>query len=136
MFTIKLIKSICIVVFLMTFTNAFSQQNLPVKNSEFPITQKSTNQNSIASLFILHNSVPTVSENVTVIQFELGEEANVVLTVSNSKGELLETLVNEDMDPGDYKIHFKSAGLIVSGELTYKLEVKGISGVKNMFAVK
>jgi len=136
MFTIKLSKSICLAVFLMTVSIGFSQENLPMEKSKTPITQTGTIQNSLARLFIFHNSVPTVSENVTVIQFELGEEANVVLTVSNSKGELFETLVNEDMDPGDYKIYFKSADLTVSGELTYKLEVKGISGVKNMFAVK
>ena len=136
MFTIKLIKSICLVVFLMTISNVFSQENTPVRKSEYPAIQTSSVQKPITDLFILHSSASTSCDNVTIIEFELGEEANVVLTVSNSKGELLETLVDDVMDQGDYKIHFKSAELIVSGELTYKLEVIGISGVKNMFAVK
>ncbi|MBK7253141.1 MAG: hypothetical protein IPI04_04275 [Ignavibacteria bacterium] len=38
------------------------------------------------------------------------------------------------MDAGVYSVNFKSEDKIVAGKLTYKLEVKGISGIKNVLA--
>lgn len=136
MLTIKLISAVILAVFLLTVSTAYPQEKTLISKSENIIPQISAAPKSSSDLFTLHSSVPVSSGNVSIIEFELGEEASVMLTVSNSKGKLLETLVDDVMDPGDYKIHFKSAEIIVPGELTYKLEVKGISGVKNIFKVK
>lgn len=40
------------------------------------------------------------------------------------------------MYSGIYNLNYKSKDEIIAGEFTYKLEVKGVSGVKNVFAVK
>ena len=74
--------------------------------------------------------------NTAIIVFQLGQVANVLLTVCDPEGKIIETLVDDLMDAGDYSVNFKSADKIVSGQFTYKLEVKGISGIKNVFAVK
>ena len=136
MFKVKLIISVSVIVFLVTFCDSYSQENVKANKTEIAIIQTDEVVKPQTTLFRLHNSVPTDYDNVTIIEFELGEEANVLLTVINSKGEILETLVNELMDSGVYKVNFKSREKIVTGEFTYKLEVKSISGVKNMFAVK
>ncbi len=136
MFKVKLVILIFTLTTLISFCNAYSQEKVKVNKNEFAIIQTDEEINPQTNLFKLHKSAPTNYDNVTIIEFELGEEANVLLTVCNPKGEVIETLVNEIMDAGDYKVNFKFFNAIVPGELTYKLEVKGISGVKNMFAVK
>lgn len=136
MFKVKLIIIIIAAVFLVIHSNSFSQEKIKINKTDYAIIQSCEVVKPQTTLFTLHNSIPTNYDNVTIIEFELGEEANVLLTVCNSKGEILETLVNELMDSGYYKVNFKSKDKINSGELTYKLEVKSISGVKNVFAVK
>lgn len=136
MFKVKLIISIVTAVFLVTQSNIFSQEKAITGSSVQTINQTGKDQDPRTGIFKLHNIKPTQFDNTTIIQFELGEEANVLLTVYNSKGIIVETLIDDLMDAGIYNIHFKSAEKIIAGELTYKLEVKGISGVKNVFAVK
>ena len=136
MFKTKSIITIIAVTFLMNVCNSYSQENLSSSSSENMMKESVKDLNPKSKLFKLHNSVATSYDNVTNIEFELGVEANVLLTVCNSKGEILETLVNDLMDAGDYNVHYKSSEKIISGDLTYKLEVKGISGIKNVFAVK
>ncbi|MBS1516880.1 MAG: hypothetical protein JSS91_02205 [Bacteroidetes bacterium] len=136
MFKVKLIISVSAIVFLVSICDLYSQEIVKVNKTEFAISQAGEETDPQTNLFKLHNSVPSSYDNVTIIEFELGEEANVLLTVCNSKGEIVETLVNDLMDSGDYTVNYKSREKIVTGELTYKLEVKSISGVKNVFAVK
>lgn len=136
MFKVKLIISIVIAVFLVTQSNIFSQEKAITGSSGQTINQTGKDQDPQSGIFKLHNIKPTQFDNTTIIQFELGEEANVLLIVYNSKGIIVETLIDDLMDAGVYNVNYKSAGKIIAGELTYKLEVKGISGVKNVFAVK
>jgi hypothetical protein len=136
MFKVKLIIIIVTSVFLVTQSNLFSQEKAITCKDENTIVQTGNDSDPQTGIFKLYSSKQTQFENTTVIQFELGEEANVLLTVCDSKGILVETLINDLMDAGVYNIHYKSTEKIIAGELTYKLEVKGISGIKNVFAVK
>ena len=136
MFKIKLVITIVSAVFLVTQSNSFSQEKAITGSNENAIFNAEKDQNPQTGIFKLYNSKQTQFENTTVIQFELGEEANVLLTVCDSKGTIVETLINDLMDAGVYNVHYKSGDKITAGELTYKLEVKGISGIKNIFAVK
>ncbi|HMS35397.1 MAG TPA: hypothetical protein PKC91_15050 [Ignavibacteria bacterium] len=136
MLKVRLIITIVTAVFLVTQSSLFSQEKAITGSSEYTIDQTGKDQNPHNGIFKLHNIKQTQFDNTTIIQFELGEEANVQLTVYNSDGIIIETLIDDLMDAGVYNIHFKSAEKIIAGELTYKLEVKGISGVKNVFAVK
>ena len=136
MFKVKLVFTIVATVFLVTQSNSFSQEKAITGSNENAIFNSGKDQNPQTGIFKLFSSKQTQFENTTVIQFELGEEANVLLTVCDSKGIIVETLINDLMDAGVYNVHYKSGDKITAGELTYKLEVKGISGIKNIFAVK
>ena len=136
MFKTKLVISIVTAVFLVTLSNSYSQGKAVTGSSENTFHQTGIDLNPKNVLFKLYSSKQTQSENVTTIEFELGEEANVLLTVCDHKGNIIETLIDDKMDAGDYNVNYKSSAKIITGELTYKLEVKGISGIKNMFAVK
>ena len=136
MFKAKLIITIVTAVFLVTQSNLFSQEKAITGTYENTIIQTGNDSDPQTGIFKLYSSKQTQLDNTTVIQFELGEEANVLLTVCDSKGIIIETLIDDLMDAGVYNMHFKSVKKIIAGELTYKLEVKGISGIKNVFAVK
>ena len=136
MFKVKLIIIIITLVFLVTQSNIFSQEKAITGSSGQTINQTGKDQNPQTGIFKLHNIKPTQFDNTTIIQFELGEEANVLLTVCDTKGIIIETLIDDLMDAGVYNVNYKSAEKITAGELTYKLEVKGVSGIKNVFAVK
>ena len=136
MFKAKSVISILAVIFLVTQSYSFSQGKTLDKSSESVVKQTDVDINPNSKIFKLYNSIETEYKNVTIIKFELGEEADVILTVYDSKGDIIETLIDDTMDAGIYNVNCKSKDNIVTGELTYKLEVKGISGIKNMFAVK
>ena len=136
MFKVKLIITIIAAVFLVTQSNSFSQEKTKTGTSGQTINQTGNDINPQTGIFKLFSSKQTQFDNTTLIAFQLGEEANVLLTVCDPEGKIIETLVDDLMDAGDYSVNFKSADKIVSGQFTYKLEVKGISGIKNVFAVK
>ena len=136
MFKAKLVISIISVILLMTLSNSYSQEKAITVSTEYIIDQTGKDLNPQTGIFKLYGSRQTQFDNTTIIKFELGEEANVLLTVCDSKGKLIETIIDDSMDAEVYNVHFKSTDKIIAGELTYKLEVKGKSEIKNMFAVK
>ena len=136
MFKAKLIILTITVTFLMTFCNSNSEGKAIAILNEFTINQNVKDIEPKARIAKLHNSRQTEYENVKIIEFELCEDANVKLTVCDSEGRITETLIDDLMDSGVYNLNYKSADNIIAGEFTYKLEVKGISGIKNIFAVK
>ena len=136
MFNSKLVIIIVTAVFLVTQSDLFSQEKVLTGAYDNPEIQTRFESDTQIGIFKLYNSKQTQFDNTTIIQFELGEEANVLLTVCDPEGKIINTLIDDLMDAGVYNIHYKSAEKIIAGELIYKLEVKGISGIKNVFAVK
>ena len=136
MFKAKLIILTITVTFLMTFCNSYTEGKAIDVLNEFTIIHTTKDKEPKAKIAKLHNSKQTEYENVKIIEFELCEDANVKLTVCDLEGKIIETLIDDLMDTGVYNLNYKSADKIIAGEFTYKLEVKGISGIKNMFTVK
>ena len=136
MFKVKLIITIVTAVFLVTQSNLFSQEKTITGSSVQTINQAGNDINPQTGIFKLFGSKQSQFDNTAIIAFQLGEEANVKLTVCDPDGKIIETLIDDLMDAGDYSVNYKSADKIVSGQFTYKLEVRGISGIKNVFAVK
>lgn len=132
----KIIISVITVSFLLTYCNSDSEGKAIIGSNEFTIFQTRKEINPKAGIIKLHNSRQTEYENVKIIEFELCEDANVKLTVCDSKGKIIDTLVDDLMDAGVYSLNYKSENEIKAGEFTYKIEVKSISGIKNIFAVK
>jgi len=133
--TPKLILSIVIILSSMAVSNSDSYgMNYNLNTNSVQIYNQDKDPNS--HLFKLYNSKRTEFDNTTVIKFKLGEDANVLLTVCDSEGKIMETLIDDLMYAGIYNVNYKTADRIISGELTYILEVRGVSGIKNVFAVK
>ena len=136
MFKTKSVIMLVSVSLLMIFGNTYSQDKEMTGSSECTVEQTGNNIDPHSGIFKLYSSKQTQYENTSLIEFELGEDANVTLTVYDSKGTVIETLINDIMNAGVYNVNFKSPEKIIRSEFTYKLEVKGVSGVKNIFAVK
>ncbi|MCY7363225.1 MAG: hypothetical protein LH629_14340, partial [Ignavibacteria bacterium] len=104
MYKPKLICSIIAVILLVSFCNSFSQENETDNVSGLTTNQQMKDNNAQSVPFKLHNSKQTQFDNTAIIEFELGEDANVILTVSDSKGKIVETLVDELMYAGVYNV--------------------------------
>ena len=59
----------------------------------------------------------------------------VSLKVYDALGKEVKTLVNENMNPGRYKVDFNGSGL-ASGIYFYKLSIGGFSQTKSMILLK
>lgn len=136
MFKVKPVIQIAAVIFLVTLNSSFSQEKEISCSSEFTLNVTEKDPNPQTGIFKLYNSSRTQFDNTVLIKFELGEGAYVTLTVCDLNGKIIETLADDLMDAGVYIVLYKSSDKIIPGELTYKLEVKGVSGIRNMFAVK
>lgn len=72
----------------------------------------------------LHQNYPNPFNPSTEISYSLKSEGMVTLTVFNTKGELVSTLVNEKKTVGNHSINFNSEGLN-SGIYFYRLNIDG-----------
>jgi hypothetical protein len=78
--------------------------------------------NEIPKNFELYQNYPNPFNAVTNISFDISSNANVNLIVYDILGRELETLVNEKLRPGRYKIDW-NANNFASGVYIYRLEV-------------
>ena len=78
--------------------------------------------NLAPSDFVLEQNYPNPFNPSTTIKFGLPEKSNVVITVYNSLGAEVVTLVNEVREAGSYEIEF-NANNFSSGIYYYKIEV-------------
>ena len=92
-------------------------------------------ENQIPTVFALHQNYPNPFNPETVIQFEIPEESKVKLNVFNVLGELVATVVNEQLGVGVYNITFNASSL-PSGLYIYKLETNNIQLSKKMLLLK
>ena len=113
----------------------FSTESKLVLTQELQVTaklyQKSNGVTQEEELFpgiVLYQNYPNPFSNSTTISFSLKEKGNVKLSVYNIKGQLVETLVDEEMNPGsDYKIIWdgKSGDKeLANGIYFYKLSIQ------------
>lgn len=95
--------------------------------------------------YILEQNYPNPFNPSTVISFTLPEESNVVLSVYNSLGQQVATLINGFMSAGKKSVEFdasqltsgiSSKGGYASGIYFYKLEAGNFVSTKKMLLVK
>jgi PKD repeat protein len=95
--------------------------------------------NQISSIipdnFNLYNNYPNPFNPNTIIKFDISKSQQVVLKVYNMLGEVVSTLVNENLSPGSYNVEF-NASSISSGMYFYRLETNGFTATKRMVLVK
>ena len=71
--------------------------------------------------FDLHQNYPNPFNPSTTIQYTLPHHSHVILTVFNTLGQQVATLVNADIDAGYHEVRFDASGL-ASGVYFYRMQ--------------
>jgi len=98
-------------------------------------TSVANNISNIASDYSLGQNYPNPFNPVTVIEVNILRSEFVSLKVFDITGKEISTLVNENLNPGSYKINFNGEGH-TSGVYFYTLNVNGFSETKKMLLLK
>jgi len=85
--------------------------------------------------FLLYQNYPNPFNPSTKIKFSISKESNVNLSIYNLLGELVTTLVDEQMTPGIYEYDF-NAGQFSSGIYLYKIIAGDFVQTKKMILMK
>jgi len=85
--------------------------------------------------FTLLQNYPNPFNPVTTIKFVVREKSNVTVTIFNSIGEDVLTLVNEEKVAGSYEVNFNATGF-TSGIYYYKLQTDDFAQTKKMILMK
>jgi hypothetical protein len=86
-------------------------------------------------IYALSQNYPNPFNPETRINFSLPSAEQTLLTVYNSLGQVVRTLVNENLPAGQHQVTFNAAAL-PSGVYYYKLEAGSFSRIKKMMLVK
>jgi len=81
-------------------------------------------ENLIPAVTELRNNYPNPFNPETIISFGLKEDSHALLQIYNVKGQLIETLINENKHAGFHNIEWNAKN-ISSGIYLYKLNVNG-----------
>ncbi len=100
-----------------------------------PIYTFYQNVKSFNNDFELKQNIPNPYNNETVIPFHIGIGGKVKLEVFNILGGQIATLLNQQLEPGDYATQFNS-GNLANGIYYYKLTVNNSSVTKKMVVAK
>jgi hypothetical protein len=87
------------------------------------------------SAFCLNQNYPNPFNPSTTIKYSITKEGNVKLTVYNTIGSKVTTIVNEYKPAGNYSVQFNGSNL-ASGIYMYRLESGNYSTAKNFIILK
>ena len=102
--------------------------------SDFP-TSVTNELNALPKDFTLSQNYPNPFNPSTTINYSLPKEGNVKLTVYNSIGCKVTTIVNDHKPAGNYSVQFNAANL-ASGIYMYRLESGNYSAAKKLIILK
>lgn len=85
--------------------------------------------------FALSQNYPNPFNPSTTIKFTLPEDVQIKLSIYSILGELIETLINENLKAGLHEYNFTARGL-TSGHYLYKLEAENNIEIKKMILIK
>ena len=85
--------------------------------------------------FSLSQNFPNPFNPTTTINYTLPKNSEVKLTVYDALGCKIETLINKNQLPGNYKVTF-DASQYPSGVYFYRLTTDGFSETKKMILIK
>jgi 2-oxo-4-hydroxy-4-carboxy--5-ureidoimidazoline (OHCU) decarboxylase len=89
--------------------------------------------------FYLFQNYPNPFTEKTTIKYCIAYKTKVKITVYNSKGKMIEKVVDEEKEAGTYKIEFNLAvrkDLFANGNLLYRLEAGNYTSNKQMMLEK
>ncbi|MBU4486894.1 MAG: T9SS type A sorting domain-containing protein [Candidatus Delongbacteria bacterium] len=94
-----------------------------------------TEEASLNTDFELYQNYPNPFNPATEIKFSLAEDSKVNLSVYNTNGQLVKTLIDEKKEKGLHTVNFDASDLN-SGMYFYKLDVNGNVQAKKMIMLK
>ena len=94
-----------------------------------------SDQNLVVSKFELEQNYPNPFNPSTVIKYQMAEKSNVTLTVYNSIGRKISTLLNEVKPKGTFTIEFDGSNL-PSGIYYFRLQAGTFTDTKKMVLMK
>jgi len=94
-----------------------------------------TPSTSLVNGFKLNDAYPNPFNPATTVSFEVGQRMNVILSVYDMNGKLVQTLFSGVKDAGKYDIKFDAAKLS-SGIYFYRLEADGLMETKKLILLK
>jgi hypothetical protein len=103
-----------------------------------PVGLQSESDNSVTT-FSLNQNYPNPFNPSTVISFSIPKKGIVKLRVYDILGSEIVTLVDEEMNAGNYSFDFNTTNIntnIASGILLYRLETEGFALTKKMIYLK
>ncbi|MBU1099328.1 MAG: T9SS type A sorting domain-containing protein [Bacteroidetes bacterium] len=113
----------------------YSSVKLPTPQEDL-LSDISENDDQIVPVhFSLYQNYPNPFNPVTNIRFDIPEAANITLTIYNSLGQKISTLVNEYKTAGSYKIDFDGSDF-ASGIYLYRIESDKFTLTKKMLLLK
>jgi len=92
------------------------------------VTTSVNTENSAPTDFALEQNYPNPFNPDTKINFAVREAGHVTLTIYNTLGQKIKTLVDREMTTGKYAMNFNANGLS-TGEYLYRIEVTNSSKV-------
>ena len=90
---------------------------------------------NVSGTFSLHQNYPNPFNPTTTIEFDILQRDNVVLEIYNFLGERIATLIDKEMTPGSYRVHYNASGLS-SGVYFCILKAGGYKSVKKITLIK
>lgn len=92
-------------------------------------------EGSIPSSYSVSQNYPNPFNPSTVIKYSLPFESNVKITIYNSIGQLIETLVDNFETAGNYSKQF-NASKLASGVYFYTIQANAVDGKNNFYSSK
>ena len=116
-------------------------EGAPTNTVEFSFPFVSNDENEIPDLVTkLAQNYPNPFNPTTTISFDLAKAGKVKLNVYNIKGQLVRSLVNEDLYAGNHKVIWNGTDSrnrrVASGIYYYRLETKDFSKTHRMVLMK
>lgn len=90
---------------------------------------------NIPAKFNLSQNYPNPFNPSTNIEFDIAVQSKVQLVLYNLIGDEVSTLINQEMNPGSYSIHW-NASQLPSGVYFYRLSTPNFSATKKMMLIK
>jgi predicted GH43/DUF377 family glycosyl hydrolase len=85
--------------------------------------------------YLLEQNYPNPFNPSTTIGYGIKEKSNVKITVLNSIGEEVATILNEEKNPGYHKVEF-NAGVLPSGVYFYRIATGEYTAMRKMLLIK
>jgi hypothetical protein len=106
----------------------------PISSLATPVSAIDS-RDRICTEFLLNQNYPNPFNPTTTIRYALAQRSHVTLSVYNTLGQQVSTLVNETQDSGSHDVRFDGSGL-ASGVYFYRLQAGNFVQTKKLLLLR